>query len=109
METTIPEDVAIIDGFRAMDEQRLEEYRKAMGFAMSHDDIVMIQQYFKEDEDREPTLTELKVVDTYWSDHCRHTTFNTTLSNITFEDSRYGAMVKKAFDRYMENEGGRIR
>lgn len=102
METTIPEDVAIIDGFRAMDEQRLEEYRKAMGFAMSHDDIVMIQQYFREDEDREPTLTELKVVDTYWSDHCRHTTFNTTLSNITFEDSRYGAMVKEAFDRYME-------
>jgi len=102
METTVPEDVAIIDGFRAMDAEALEKFRKDMGFAMSPADIQFIQKYYVEDEDRDPTLTELKVVDTYWSDHCRHTTFNTTLEEVTFEDSAYGAIVKEAFDQYLE-------
>lgn len=102
METTVPEDVPVIDGFREMDEQALETYRKKMGFAMSSADIALIQKYYKEDEDRDPTLTELKVVDTYWSDHCRHTTFNTTLEEVSFEDSPYGKLVQDAFDRYMD-------
>ena len=101
METTVPEDVAVIHGFRDMDEAALEGYRKEMGFAMSSADIALIQEYYRQDEERDPTLTELKVVDTYWSDHCRHTTFNTTLEKITFEDSPYGQLVKDAFDRYM--------
>ena len=101
METTVPEDVAVITGFRTMDEATLENYRKEMGFAMSPADIRFVQKYYAEDEDRDPTLTELKVIDTYWSDHCRHTTFNTTLEEVTFEDSPYGRIVKEAFDQYM--------
>ena len=101
METTVPEDVAVITGFRTMDEAALENYRKKMGFAMSPADIQFVQKYYAEDEDRDPTLTELKVIDTYWSDHCRHTTFNTTLEEVTFEDSPYGRIVKEAFDQYM--------
>lgn len=101
METTVPEDVAVVEGFRSMDETALEGYRKEMGFAMSPADIQFVQKYYAEDEQRDPSLTELKVIDTYWSDHCRHTTFNTTLEDITFEDSPYGAVVKAAFDEYM--------
>ena len=101
METTVPEDVATVAGFRTMDEAALENYRKEMGFAMSPADIRFVQKYYAEDEDRDPTLTELKVIDTYWSDHCRHTTFNTTLEEVTFEDSPYGRIVKEAFDQYM--------
>ena len=101
METTVPEDVAVITGFRTMDEATLENYRKKMGFAMSPADIQFVQKYYAEDEDRDPTLTDLKVIDTYWSDHCRHTTFNTTLEEVTFEDSPYGRIVKEAFDQYM--------
>ena len=106
METTVPEDVAVITGFRTMDEATLENYRKKMGFAMSPADIQFVQKYYAEDEDRDPTLTELKVIDTYWSDHCRHTTFNTTLEEVTFEDSPYGRIVKEAFDQYMAMRKG---
>ncbi|MGN0704476.1 MAG: phosphoribosylformylglycinamidine synthase [Lentihominibacter sp.] len=101
METAVPEDVAVITGFRTMDEAALENYRKDMGFAMSPADIKFVQKYYAEDEDRDPTLTELKVIDTYWSDHCRHTTFNTTLEEVTFEDSPYGRIVREAFDQYL--------
>ena len=106
METTVPEDVAVITGFRTMDEATLENYRKKMGFAMSPADIQFVQKYYAEDEDRDPTLTELKVIDTYWSDHCRHTTFNTTLEEVTFENSPYGRIVKEAFDQYMAMRKG---
>ncbi|MBQ0079763.1 MAG: phosphoribosylformylglycinamidine synthase [Eubacterium sp.] len=102
LETTVPEDVAIIEGFNAMDEDALEAYRKEMGFAMSPADIKFVQEYFSNDEKREPSLTELRVIDTYWSDHCRHTTFNTTLEDVEFEDSQYGEIVKAAFAEYMD-------
>lgn len=102
METTAAADVEVIEGFRAMDEDALEQYRKSMGLAMSPADIKFVQKYYDEDENREPTLTELRVIDTYWSDHCRHTTFNTTLAEVTFEDSPYGRLVQAAFDQYME-------
>lgn len=72
METTAPENVAVIDGFRKLGAEALEQYRKDMGFAMSPADIKAVQTYYVQDEDRDPTLTELKVIDTYWSDHCRH-------------------------------------
>ena len=102
METTVPEDVAVIAGFAGYTSEELEKYRKDMGFAMSPEDIKFVQQYYRDDEQRDPTLTELKVIDTYWSDHCRHTTFNTTLKNISFEESPYGHIVSEAFARYMD-------
>ncbi|MCB6993428.1 phosphoribosylformylglycinamidine synthase [bacterium 210820-DFI.6.37] len=102
METVAPEDVKIMDGFTAKTEEELEQFRKEMEFAMSPADIQVIQDYFKKEEQRDPSLTELKVIDTYWSDHCRHTTFNTELTEVQFEEGPYGEMVRKAFDEYME-------
>ena len=99
--TTPPEDVATVTGFASMAPDDLENYRQEMEFAMSPADIRFIQQYYAETERRDPTLTELKVIDTYWSDHCRHTTFNTTLEEISFEDSQYGQIVRAAFEEYM--------
>ena len=89
METVVPEDVKIIDGFIQKDAEALEGFRKEMEFAMSPDDIRVIQDYFKNEEKRDPSITELKVIDTYWSDHCRHTTFNTSLTDIRFDEGPY--------------------
>ena len=102
METVVPENVKIMDGFIKLDEEGLQSFRKDMEFAMSEGDIRVIQEYFKNEEQRDPTLTELKVIDTYWSDHCRHTTFNTQLTQVEFEDGPYGAIVRKAFEEYMD-------
>ena len=92
-----PEPVEIIDGFRELDEAGLAAFIAERGLAMDEADIAFCQQYFK-DEDRDPTITEIRVIDTYWSDHCRHTTFGTVLENIEIDDS----VVQAAFDRYME-------
>lgn len=102
MENDIPEDVKRIEGFIEMDDEELEAFRAEMEFAMSKDDLVHIHKYFRDEEKRDPSVTELKVIDTYWSDHCRHTTFNTKLTDIYFEDSPYGRLVQKAFSEYME-------
>ncbi len=102
METTVPEDVAVMEGFTKKDSDQLEAFRREMEFAMSPADIQVIQEYFKNEEKREPSLTELKVIDTYWSDHCRHTTFNTSLTKVDFEEDAYSALVKKAFDEYLQ-------
>lgn len=100
--TTPPEDVATVDGFTTMDAESLEAYRVDMGFAMSPADIKFVQEYYADTEKRNPTVTELRVIDTYWSDHCRHTTFNTTLEDVEFEDSPYGEIVKAAYAEYMD-------
>ena len=92
-----PKPVEIIDGFRELDEAGLAAFIAERGLAMDEADIAFCQQYFK-DEDRDPTITEIRVIDTYWSDHCRHTTFGTVLENIEIDDS----VVQAAFDRYME-------
>ena len=92
-----PEPVEVIDGFRELDEAALAAFIAERGLAMDEADIAFCQQYFK-DEDRDPTITEIRVIDTYWSDHCRHTTFGTVLENIEIDDS----VVQAAFDRYME-------
>ena len=92
-----PEPVEIIDGFREMDEAALASFIAERGLAMDEADIAFCQQYFK-DEDRDPTITEIRVIDTYWSDHCRHTTFGTNLQNIEIDD----AAVEAAFNRYLE-------
>ena len=101
METIAPEDVAVVKDFTKKSSTELEQYRMEMGFAMSPADIQVIQDYFKNEEKRDPSMTELKVIDTYWSDHCRHTTFNTRLAQIDFAANPYGMLVQKAFDQYM--------
>lgn len=90
-----------VEGFQEMDRTQLQEYRKAMGFSMSLEDLEHIQRYFVDEEKRNPTMTELRVLDTYWSDHCRHTTFETILENITIEDGIYQEAIQKAFDDYV--------
>ncbi|TJX14219.1 phosphoribosylformylglycinamidine synthase [Tissierella creatinini] len=95
-------DIEIINGFINFDGNQLEDFRKQMSFAMSHDDITMIRDYFKE-EDRDPTITELKVIDTYWSDHCRHTTFNTEIEDVKFQEGKYKNLIEKAFQDYLSS------
>ena len=96
MEFAIPTEVETLDGFTALDEDALEAFRNEKGLAMDHADIVFCQDYFKS-EHRDPTITEIRLIDTYWSDHCRHTTFGTILDDVQIDD----ALVQAAFDRYM--------
>ncbi|MCI8630696.1 MAG: phosphoribosylformylglycinamidine synthase, partial [Firmicutes bacterium] len=102
MDMPAPAPVAEVAGFCDMTDDEADLYRKEMGFAMSREDILFVREHFKNDEKRNPTVTELKVIDTYWSDHCRHTTFNTKITDVTFEDGPYGDIVKEAFDEYLE-------
>ncbi len=97
-----PEDVIVFDGFIAMDEKELKELYNSLGLAMTFKDFLHIQNYFKNEEDRNPSMTEIRVLDTYWSDHCRHTTFSTELKNIIFEDGYYKAPIEKAFNNYKD-------
>ena len=96
MEFAVPTEVETLDGFTALDDAALETFRTEKGLAMDHADIVFCQQYFRS-EHRDPTITEIRLIDTYWSDHCRHTTFGTILDNVQIDDE----MVQAAFDRYM--------
>ena len=95
--TPEPEPVEVIDGFHELDTTGLASFIAERGLAMDEADIAFCQQYFN-DEGRDPSITEIRVIDTYWSDHCRHTTFGTNLENIQIDD----AVVQAAFDRYME-------
>ena len=81
-ETTVPADVAVLTGFTALDAAGLTALGERMGLAMDGDDLAFLQVYFRDTERRDPTVTELRVVDTYWSDHCRHTTFSTHLDQV---------------------------
>ncbi len=93
----IPEEVAVLDGFISLDREGLEAFVKNYALAMDIDDITFCQKYFIE-EGRDPTITEIRMIDTYWSDHCRHTTFLTVIDDVKFED----ALLEKAFKRYLE-------
>ncbi len=93
----VPTRVASVEGFIAMDREELARLADSMGLAMDVDDLCFLQDYFRDDEKRDPTVTEIRVVDTYWSDHCRHTTFSTHLENIDIQD----AAVKAGYDRYL--------
>ena len=95
-EYEIPTEVMTVEGFTELDENGLSDYIKQNGLAMDLGDITFVQDYFR-NEKRNPTITEIKVIDTYWSDHCRHTTFLTTIDNVEFEDS----LIKSAYDEYM--------
>ncbi|MDO4869343.1 MAG: phosphoribosylformylglycinamidine synthase [Bacillota bacterium] len=97
MEYDKPETVATVTGFRGMDETGLKAFIRENGLAMDYDDILVCQKYFKE-EDRDPTITEIKMIDTYWSDHCRHTTFNTVIDHVEFADET----LQKAYNDYIE-------
>ena len=96
MEYPVPTEVAVLDGFNELDEEGLKKFIDEKGLAMDLGDIKFCQEYFRS-EKRDPTITEIKMIDTYWSDHCRHTTFGTILDDVQIDD----AVVQKAFDRYM--------
>ena len=96
-ETAVPADVAVLTGFTALDAAGLTALGERMGLAMDGDDLAFLQTWFRDTERRDPTVTELRVVDTYWSDHCRHTTFSTHLDRVTAEDPA----VQAAYNRYL--------
>ena len=97
VEYAAPQTVATVDGFIALDEGGLSELLEKLGLAMDLDDLKFLQAYFRDEEHRDPTITEIRVVDTYWSDHCRHTTFSTYLDNIQIHDEA----VAEAYRRYL--------
>ena len=101
----VPADIARIAGFIAESDDEIAAYHSQMGFAMSVEDLKWVRDYFKNEEHRDPSLTELKVIDTYWSDHCRHTTFSTKLDKITVEESKYAAAVEDALRLYLDMRG----
>ena len=96
-----PEDVKIFDGFRGMPETELKALYDSLNLAMTFKDFLHIQNYFKNDENRDPSMTEIRVLDTYWSDHCRHTTFSTELKNVAFDDGYYCAPMKETYEDYL--------
>lgn len=96
------EDVETVDGFIDKSKEEIEGYRKEAGLAMTGEDLLFCQEYFKNIEKRNPTITEIKVIDTYWSDHCRHTTFSTKIEDIEFEKGKITEEIKKTFDEYIK-------
>ncbi|MBQ3434337.1 MAG: phosphoribosylformylglycinamidine synthase, partial [Selenomonadaceae bacterium] len=97
-----PDDIIRITGFIGKTDDEIAAYHAEMGFAMSVADLCWVRDYFKNDENRDPSLTELKVIDTYWSDHCRHTTFATQLDEIKIDEGKYSAAIEQALKEYFE-------
>ena len=95
-----PADVIIFDGFKDMAEDKLKELYLSLNLAMTFKDFLHIQNYFKNEEKRDPSMTEIRVLDTYWSDHCRHTTFSTELTDVEFDEGDYKDLLEKTFDAY---------
>ncbi len=95
-----PADVAIFDGFQSMPEAELKDLYDSLNLAMTFKDFLHIQKYFAGEEKRDPSVTEIRVLDTYWSDHCRHTTFLTELKNVTFDDGYYKKPIEKTYQEY---------
>ncbi|ELC8362728.1 phosphoribosylformylglycinamidine synthase [Clostridium perfringens] len=94
-----PNEVEVLDGFLDLNEEGLKNFQREKSLAMSLEDLKMIRDYFKS-EDRNPTITEVKVIDTYWSDHCRHTTFETIIKDVYIEGGKYSETIKKAYEDY---------
>ncbi|CEO28883.1 phosphoribosylformylglycinamidine synthase [Paraclostridium sordellii] len=103
VDTEIPTSVDILEEFINLEENQLKDLMKDLGLAMTFDDLLHVQKYFKQIENRNPTITEIKVLDTYWSDHCRHTTFMTKIEDIVIEESKYTNVVKEAYDLYLQS------
>ena len=97
-----PADVIVFDGFQDLSEEKLRELYDSLGLAMTFKDFLHIQKYYAGEEHRDPTMTEIRVLDTYWSDHCRHTTFSTELKNIEFEDGYYRAPLETTYESYLD-------
>jgi len=102
MKVEIPDNVMILDGFNKMRNEDLNKFIEENGLAMSLEDLIFCQEYF-EKEGRNPSITEIKVIDTYWSDHCRHTTFMTQINNVEIEESHYSVPLKEAFNKYIKS------
>ena len=98
-----PEDVKVFDGFKDMAEDELKALYDSLGLAMTFKDFLHVQKYFCEEELRNPSMTEIRVLDTYWSDHCRHTTFSTELTEVAFEDGYYKAPIEETYHNYLED------
>ena len=96
-----PADVIVFDGFKDMAETDLKDLYDSLGLAMTFKDFQHIQNYFNKEEDRDPSMTEIRVLDTYWSDHCRHTTFSTELKNVTFGDGDYRKPIEDTYKKYL--------
>jgi len=94
----IPSQVATVEGFTALDDAGLSELLSTLGLAMDLDDLKFLQTYFRDEEKRDPTITEVRVVDTYWSDHCRHTTFSTHIDSVDIQDEA----IRAAYQRYLD-------
>ena len=102
MEVEVPEDVERVNGFIVWDDATIEKYYKGMGFAMTMDDLLFCRDYFRDTEKRDPSVTELRVIDTYWSDHCRHTTFFTRLESIEIEQGQISKVIEDALAAYYD-------
>ena len=96
-----PEDVKILDGFCGLEKDALEELYRSFNLAMTFKDFEHIQNYYRGEEKRDPSVTEIRVLDTYWSDHCRHTTFSTELKNVTFTDGDYRKPIEDTYHQYL--------
>ncbi len=96
-----PADVKIVEGFCGMGEEPLRELYGSLNLAMTFQDFLHIQNYFRQEEKRDPSMTEIRVLDTYWSDHCRHTTFSTELTEVTFGDGYYRTPIEETYRRYL--------
>lgn len=99
---TVPEKVATVEGFITFNDEEMEKYYSSMGFAMTLSDLKFCRDYFRDEENRNPTITELRVIDTYWSDHCRHTTFLTRLEKIEIEKGALTSVIEKALQEYYD-------
>ena len=97
-----PNDVEVLHDFVNKDRNQIEEFHKELGLAMSVEDLLMIRDYFKSEE-KVPTITEIKVIDTYWSDHCRHTTFSTAIEDVTFEIGELNNAAQKSYEAYLKS------
>ena len=97
-----PKDVEIVNGFIQKNDEEIAFYHKELGLAMSVNDLLMIRDYFK-NEERDPSITEIKVIDTYWSDHCRHTTFSTAIENVEIEEGKLNNPLIKSYNAYLKS------
>lgn len=97
-----PEDIKIFDGFTEMDEMELKKLYESLSLAMTFKDFLHIQNYFEKDEKRNPSMTEIRVLDTYWSDHCRHTTFSTELTEVEFGEGYYRSPIETTYQSYLD-------
>ncbi len=105
LKADVPEDIKTVDGFIDMNEDELSGMLADMGFAMDLDDLKFCREYFKNTEKRNPTVTEMRMIDTYWSDHCRHTTFSTKINNVHIPDGKYGDVIRAAYEEYVRAKG----